>query len=185
MFPSNRRRDRGLFRGGRSPGTLLTTAMPRRSRRRVPIALLTICLAVLGCVPYTYNVKPGTAPRCADGVCFEIVTVSESMDVIGAWIDSPAAARLLNAHVAFDRDLPCGVGVPVTWVRVGPSVYRSGPADVVGHSGLAFGFPPGTWRAHDHDWTESFLDLNLDVAGQPRCVRAGLLRAGRRRAVGP
>ena len=150
---------------------------------------MVLAWCLVGCrIPYSsysYYVRPGTAPHCADGVCFEIVAFTSDRSYVGAWLDAPAGALLRNARFAFDRDPPCGGGVPVAWGRVGPKLYRSGPADVVGHNGLVLGFPDKIWWAHDCEWTESFVDLDLEIQGQERCVRAGLVRADESPMVGP
>jgi hypothetical protein len=142
-----------------------------------PLAIGALCLSGLACRwPVRYDVKPGTAPRCADGVCFEIVHFRSHEDAIGAWIDAPPGTRLLDARFAVDDEPACTRGVPVTWVRVGVGVYRWGPADVSGSHGVVLAFPLHTWWAHQGSWRDTFVDVDLDVAGLRRCVRARLTR---------
>jgi hypothetical protein len=141
------------------------------------LLLATLACSLAGCLTYSYNVRPGTAPHCTDGVCFEVVSFGRSRSSVGAWLDAPAGAVLRNARFAFDKDPPCISGIPVAWVRVGKTLFRQGPADVAGQNGLVFGFPDKVWWAHDEKWTESFVDVDLEVPGGRRCIRAGLVRA--------
>jgi hypothetical protein len=124
----------------------------------------------------SYSARPGTAPRCAEGVCSEIVAFEARHGAIGMWLDTPSGTMLRSARFAFDRDPPCGGGVPVVWVRVGPTVLRWGPAEVGGPHGVVLGFPDEVWWAHGHRWTESFIDLELEIQGEARCMRAVLTR---------
>jgi len=146
-------------------------------RAWLPLALLTATLA-LGCrIPIVYDVKPGHAPRCTDGVCMEVVHFGSLQRAVGLWIEAPPATRLVNAHFTADDEPPCGGQAPVEWVRVDDQVLRSGPADVGGAHGVLLGFPLEAWyEYHQGYWRDTFVDVELDVAGHLRCVRSRLTR---------
>jgi hypothetical protein len=132
----------------------------------------------LGCRwPIVYEAKPGKAPRCADGVCAQVVRFASQDPVVGLWLEAPPATRLVNAQFSIDDEPPCGGHIPVVWVRVDRDVHRAGPVDVAGAHGLVLGFPFDTWFANHHGyWRDTFVDVELDVAGQARCVRSRLTR---------
>jgi hypothetical protein len=156
-----------------------------RTARSVSIVVAAATLA-LGCrMPLLYDVKPGHAPRCADGVCVEVIRVASAEEGIGMWLEAPPATRLLNAYFSIDDEPACEGHVPVEWVRVDLEVHRHGPVDVSGPHGLVLDFPMDAWFAHGGYWRDTFVDVELDVAGQPRCVRARLTRgASGKEAVG-
>ncbi|HVU50472.1 MAG TPA: hypothetical protein VHL80_07280 [Polyangia bacterium] len=132
---------------------------------------------VLGCrLPLVYDVKPGLAPRCADDVCLEVVHFESAEEAFGVWLEAPPATRLLNARFAIDDEPACGGHVPVEWVRVDREVHRHGPVDVGGNHGLVLDFPRDAWFAHHGYWRDTFVDVELEVAGKPRCVRTRLTR---------
>ncbi|HMF42570.1 MAG TPA: hypothetical protein VKQ32_17985 [Polyangia bacterium] len=124
--------------------------------------------------------KPGAAPRCTDGVCLEVVTFYTNRKTVGVWMHAPPSTRLINARVAAGDSPACQGRFPTEWVDVDGDLHRQGPVDVSGGHGLVFGFPANTWMSH----ADRFFDVELDVAGAPRCVRARLTNAEGRVAVG-
>jgi hypothetical protein len=146
-------------------------------RPRFLLALAAAAL-VLGCrIPIVYDAKPGHAPKCADGVCTEVVHFGSLQPAVGLWIEAPSSTRLLNAHFTADEEPPCGGQAPVEWVRVDEHVLRAGPVDVSGAHGIVLGFPFEAWyEYHQGYWRDTFVDVELDVAGRPRCVRSRLTR---------
>jgi hypothetical protein len=131
----------------------------------------------LGCrMPLLYDVKPGVAPRCADDLCVEVVHFATPESGFGVWLETPPATRLVNARFAVDDEPACQGHVPVEWVRVDREVHRHGPVDVSGQHGLVLNFPLDAWTPHNAYWRDTFVDLELDVDGKPRCVRTRLTR---------
>jgi hypothetical protein len=149
-----------------------------------------ICAAstlTLGCRwPIVYDAKPGKAPKCTDGVCVEVVHFGSLQSAVGLWLEAPPSTRLVNAHFTVEDEPPCAGQVPVEWVRLDEKVLRSGPADVGGAHGLVLGFPFEAWYTrHNGYWRDTFVDVELEVAGRPRCVRSRLTRGeGGKEAVG-
>ena len=142
-------------------------------------------LSAAGCrIPAVIDRKPGAAPRCADGLCFEVVSFQSQRDTIGVWIHAPPATRLVNARVTADDGPACQGPFPVAWVDVDGALRRHGPVDVSGDHGLVLGFPINTWASHSGYWRAMFVDVELDVAGAPRCIRTRLTNAEGQEAVG-
>lgn len=127
------------------------------------------------------HVKPGTAPRCDQGICVEIVSATVNRPTIGMWIDAPLGTFLANARVAKAGDPLCGAGHAVEWVTVDHTVFRTGPADVGGSHGLVLNFPHDIWHVNQG---ENFVELDLLVAGAHRCARARLTGPDSKFAVG-
>jgi len=157
--------------------------------RLFPVVLATAVVASTalggGCrLPVGLERKPGTAPRCENGICVEVVSFYTNRHTIGAWIDTPPATRLVNARVAAD-DIPACQGHFFTeWVNVDGGVYRKGPVDISGAHGVVFGFPIHTWLQHAGLLRDMFIDVELDVAGTPRCFRTRLTSDDGKEAVG-
>lgn len=143
-------------------------------------------LATFACrMPLRYDVKPGTAPRCADGVCLEIVSFVSHRSEVGAWIQAPPGTRLLNAHLLADETPPCRADtMPLEWVTLDDQTIPAGPADVSGAHGLVLGFPINAWFGHSGYWKAMFVDVELDVGGRARCLRTRLTDANGDEAVG-
>ena len=135
-------------------------------------------------LPVSVDHAPGTASRCEDGVCLEVVYFRSHVSYVGMWIEAPPATRLLNARVMADTGPACQGQFPVEWVAVDRDLHRAGPVDVAGAHGLVLGFPMNTWWSHSGYWREMFVDVQLEVAGAPRCVRTRLTRADGKEAVG-
>ena len=149
-------------------------------------ALLAVLLVpAMACrIPVSVNTAPGAAPRCDDGVCLEVVYFLSHAPYVGMWIEAPPSTRLLNARVMADAGPACQGQFPVEWVMVDRDLHRAGPVDVAGAHGLVFGFPINTWWSHSGYWREMFVDVQLEVAGAPRCVRTRLTRPDGKEAVG-
>jgi hypothetical protein len=142
-------------------------------------------LLAIGCrIPQGVDTKPGLAPRCADGVCVEIVHFSTLEDAVGMWIDAPPATRLVNARFAIDDEPSCAGRIPVEWVKVDERVHRAGPVALEGGHGVVLGFPLNMWFAHSGYWRATFVDLELAVGERPRCLRTRLTDAQGKAAVG-
>ena len=157
--------------------------MPAMARR--PAFLALVPLLALGCrIPQGVNTPPGLAARCADGVCVEVIHFTTFEEAVGMWIDAPLATRLVNARFAIDEEPACAGHVPIEWVKVDQRVHRHGPVTIDGGHGVIVGFPYNMWFAHSGYWLATFVDLELTVAGQPRCVRARLTDARGKTAVG-
>ncbi len=156
------------------------------TRARVLATLLAaLVMPTVACrVPVGVSRVPGVAPRCQDGVCLEVVFFGTLVQHIGMWIEAPPTTRLLNARFMADAGPPCQGQFPVEWVMVDQDLHRAGPVDVTGAHGLVLGFPMNTWWNHSGYWRETFVDVELDVAGVPRCVRTRLTRADGKEAVG-
>jgi hypothetical protein len=153
--------------------------------RSAPLALMLAPLLVLACrIPQGVDRKPGQAPRCGGGVCVEVVHFWTLKDAVGMWIDASPPTQLLNARFSIDDEPPCAGHIPVAWVKIDERVNRSGPVAVDGGHGLVLGFPYNMWFAHAGYWRATFVDLELSVAGQPRCVRTRLTDAQGKEAVG-
>ena len=135
-------------------------------------------------LPASVERAPGRAPRCESGVCLEVVYFSSTDEHVGMWIEAPPATRLLNARVMADAGPACQGQFPVEWVMVDHDLHRAGPVDVAGAHGLVLGFPMNTWWGHSGYWREMFVDVQLEVAGAPRCMRTRLTRADGKEAVG-
>ena len=150
------------------------------------LSLTLLSLVAPSCrLPLEYNVKPGTAPRCADGLCVEVVAFRALQPTVGMWIEAPPPTWLVNASFGVDDDPPCRGHLPVEWVTVDEATVNFGPAEIGGAHGLLLGFPSNAWFGHSGYWRDTFVDLQLDVAGQRRCVRTRLTRgADGRAAVG-
>jgi hypothetical protein len=157
--------------------------MPRQAFR---LAVLAAAALAVGCrLPIVHDVKPGHAPRCADGVCVEVVHFASGEVGVGLWLEAPPATRLLNARFSIDDEAACAGRVPVQWVRVDHDLHRAGPVDVGGAHGVVLGFPLDAWFAHGGYWRDTFVDVELEVGGTPRCVRTRLTRGeGGKEAVG-
>ena len=135
-------------------------------------------------LPVSADRTPGTAPRCGDGVCLEVVYFRSHVNYVGMWIEAPPATRLLNARLMADAGPACQGQFPVEWVVVDRELHRVGPVDVAGAHGLLLEFPLNSWWNHSGYWREMFVDVQLEIAGAPRCVRTRLTRAGGEEAVG-
>jgi hypothetical protein len=147
-----------------------------KTLRSVSIIFIASSLA-LGCrMPLVYSERPGTRLRCADGVCTEVVRVVSAEREIGMWIEARTATRLMNAHFTIDDEPACGGHVPVQWVRVDRELHRHGPVDLGGMHGLVLYFPLDAWFPHNGYWRDTFVDVELEVDGKPRCVRTRLTR---------
>jgi hypothetical protein len=147
--------------------------------------LAALVMPLVACrVPVVVDRAPGVAPRCADGVCIEVVYFRSHASHLGMWIEAPPATRLLNARVMADAGPACRGQFPVEWVMVDHDLRRVGPVDVAGAHGLVLGFPLNTWWNHSGYWREMFVDVELEIAGVPRCVRTRLTRADGEEAVG-
>ena len=67
--------------------------MSRPNPRLLALPLLSILGG--GCrLPVGIANKPGVAPRCADGVCVEVVSFSSQSRIVGVWIDAPRGERV-------------------------------------------------------------------------------------------
>ena len=142
-------------------------------------------LLALACrIPQGVDTRPGLAPRCAAGLCVEVVHFRTFEDVVGLWIDAPADTRLENARFSIDDDPPCTGHIPVEWVQLDERVRRHGPVALDGSHGVILGFPYNVWFAHSGYWRATFVDLELALAGQRRCVRARLTNERHEAAVG-
>lgn len=147
--------------------------------------LAALAMTAVACrFPVSVNRPPGTAPRCENGVCLEVVYYQSHVDYIGMWIEAPPATRLLNASVMADAGPACQGQFPVEWVVVDRDLYRVGPVDVAGAHGLVLGLPMNSWWNHSGYWREMFVDVQLEIAGAPRCLRTRLTRADGKEAVG-
>jgi hypothetical protein len=147
--------------------------------------LAALAMPAVACrIPVLVNRAPGMAPRCQDDVCVEVVYFGSHRPHVGMWIEAPPATHLLNARVMADAGPPCQGQFPVEWVMVDHDLHRVGPVDVAGAHGLVLGFPLNTWLNHSGYWREMFVDVQLEVAGAPRCVRTRLTRADGKEAVG-
>jgi hypothetical protein len=135
-------------------------------------------------VPVGIERAPGSARRCDNGVCVEVVHFISHEPHVGMWIEAPPATRLLNAHVRADDGPACTGQFPVEWVMVDRDLHPVGPVDVGGAHGLVLGFPINTWWTHSGYWGEMFVDVQLNVGGVARCVRTRLTRADGKEAVG-
>jgi hypothetical protein len=113
-----------------------------------------------------------------------VVSFQSHRPTVGVWIEAPPATRLINAHLLIDAEPPCHGHMPVQWVTVDQDTHRKGPADVSGAHGLVLGFPMNAWWAHSGYWREVFVDVQLEIAGQARCVRTRLTKADGKEAVG-
>jgi hypothetical protein len=161
----------------------LCDLVARMARPSVPLALA--LLLALGCrYPQGVNTPPGLAPRCAGGVCVEVIHFGTFEEAVGLWIDAPPATRLLNARFTIDDEPPCTGHIPIEWVKVDERVHRHGPVALDSGHGVILGFPINMWFAHSGMWRATFVDLELAVAGQPRCVRTRLTDARGKAAVG-
>jgi hypothetical protein len=150
------------------------------------MALPLLSLLGGGCrIPVGIANKPGVAPRCADGVCVEVVSFSSQSSNVGAWIDAPAGTRLINAHLIADAAPLCQGNLPVEWVTIDERTFVSGPVDVGGTHGVVLEFPINAWFGHSGYWRAMFVDLELDLGGHPHCVRTRLTDAQGKTAVGP
>jgi hypothetical protein len=123
----------------------------------------------------------GAPSRCDDGVCLQIVAMDSTEQLIGVWLDSPPATLLINARVSDAGGPACRGGFPVEWVTVDEDVHRVGPAEVGGSHGIVLSFPMKTWM---RDWSETFLDVEVSVAGAARCLRTRLTDAKGKQVVG-
>jgi hypothetical protein len=140
--------------------------------------LVFAALLALGCrMPQGVDTKPGLTSRCAGDVCVEVVHFTSAEEAVGMWIVAPPATQLVNARFAIDDEPPCGGAVPVAWVKVDDRLHRHGPVALDGGHGVVFAFPYNMWFAHSGYWRATFVDLELAVAEQPRCVRARLTDA--------
>jgi hypothetical protein len=144
-----------------------------RVRAAVLTAAVFCSMSAAGCrVPLVYEVKPGHAPRCEQGVCFEVVSFGSHRDHVGGWIQAPPGTLLVNAHMLADGTTPCQVDtMPVEWVTIDDTPTNRGPVDVGGAHGLVLGFPIEAWMGHSGYWRDMYVDLELQVAGQARCWR--------------
>jgi hypothetical protein len=149
---------------------------------RALVALLVAGLA--GCYLHVAGLErvPGTSPRCERDVCVEVVSFWVGDEIFGLWTDAPPGTLLRNARFAAHEEAPCAGPFSAAWVVVDESLFRTGPADVGGSHGLTLGFPNPTW--YGHFWSATYLDLELEVAGVPRCVRTRLTDAAGHEAVG-
>jgi len=149
------------------------------------LAFALIPALALGCrIPQGVDSKPGRAPRCADGVCVEVVHFETFDEAVGLWIDAPPATRLMNARFAIDEEPPCTSHIPVEWVQLDDHVQRHGPVALDGGHGVILAFPVNTWAAHAGYWRATFVDLQVEVGAQPRCLRTRLTDAQGKTAVG-
>jgi hypothetical protein len=156
-----------------------------RAMARHSTLLALASLLAVGCrIPLDVNTPPGRAPRCADDLCVEVIHFASFEEAVGMWIDAPAATRLLNARFAIDEEPPCTGHMPVEWVKIDRRVHRQGAVALDGSHGVILGFPHNMWFGHSGYWRATFLDLELDVAGQSRCARTRLTDAGGKAAVG-
>lgn len=136
-------------------------------------------------MPAGVNHAAGVAPRCESQLCVEVVSFQSQDQHVGMWIDAPPATFLMNARVAADAAPACQGPYPVEWVMVDRNLYVSGPVDISGAHGLVLAFPLNTWFDHMGYWREMFVDIQLDIAGAPRCVRTQLTRADGQQVAGP
>jgi hypothetical protein len=153
--------------------------------RLAAFVILLASIAVGGCrIPVGVADRPGMRQRCADGICVEVLSFLSHRPTVGVWIEAPPATRLINAHLLADAEAPCQGHMPVEWVTIDQNTHRKGPADISGAHGVVLGFPSNSWSAHSGYWRAMFLDVELDVAGRPRCVRTRLTTADGKAAVG-
>lgn len=158
--------------------------VPPRLRALAP-AIFVLAAFAMGCrIPVGGSRKPGVAPRCENGLCVEVVAYRSGQPTMRVWIDAPPATRLVNARVTADAGPPCQGQFPLEWVAVDRQVLRVGPADVSGRHDLVLEFPLETWMSHSGYWRAMFLDLELDVAGTPRCLRTRLTNDDGKDALG-
>ena len=159
--------------------------MHRPAYMAIAAAVIASAASAAGCrMPVGIDRKPGTAPRCENGVCVEVVSFISHRSTIGVWIDAPPATRLVNARVTADDGPACQGPYPVEWVDLDGQLHRTGPVDVGGAHGLVLGFPINTWLSHSGYWRAVFVDVELDVAGATRCIRTRLTDAAGKEAVG-
>src|SRR5262249_59768209 len=114
----------------------------------------------------------------------EVVPSSPPDGAAGGWTHAPPATRLVNARVTADDGPACQGPFPIEWVDVDGQVRRSGPVELDGDHGVVLGFPINTWLSHSGYWRAVFVDVELDVAGAPRCIRTRLTNAEGKEAVG-
>src|SRR4051812_8274274 len=151
------------------------------------IALLSAFLMSSGAacrMPVGVNHAAGVAPHCEGQLCVEVVNFQSHQPHVGMWIEAPPSTYLMNARVAADAAPACQGQYPVEWVMVDRNLYIMGPVDIGGAHGLVLEFPLNTWFAHSGYWREMFVDIQLVVAGVPRCVRTQLTRADGKEAAG-
>ena len=156
-----------------------------RSQAVAAVLLAALVAPAMGCrIPVGVDRAPGAAPRCADGVCVEVVSFGSHSPYVGMWMEAPPATRLLNARMMADPGPACQGQFPVEWVMLDNDLHRTGPIDVSGAHGLVLGFPMNTWFGHSGYWLEMFVDVQLEVAGVARCVRTRLTGPDGKEAVG-
>jgi len=153
---------------------------------RVRIAsLLALMLSGAACrMPVGVDHAAGVAPHCEGQLCVEVVNFQSQQQQVGLWVEAPPSTYLMNARVAADAAPACQGQYPVEWVMVDRDLYIMGPVDIGGAHGLVLEFPFNTWFGHSGYWREMFVDIQLVVAGAPRCVRTQLTRADGKEAAG-
>jgi hypothetical protein len=163
-----------------------STRSVRRSQTPAGVVVLGVVTAAFACrVPVAVERAPGTALRCENDICTEVVSFGSRVTHVGIWIEAPAGTRMLNARMAADDQRACQGKFPVAWVKVDETVYPKGPIDIAGQHGVVLDFPFNTWFNHSGYWRDMFVDLQLEVAGATRCVRMRLTDDHGKEAVGP
>jgi hypothetical protein len=135
-------------------------------------------------MPVRVDHAAGVAPHCDGKLCVEVVNFQSYQQHVGMWIDAPPGTHLMSARVAADAAPACLGQFPVKWVIVDRDLFMTGPVDISGAHGLVLEFPLNTWFGNSGYWREMFVDIQLDIAGVPRCVRTQLTRADGKGAAG-
>lgn len=134
-----------------------------------------------GCRLPTTALEP--RPACDGELCVRLQEVEQVGWTVVADLQAPPGARLKNA-VARDvstKGEPCQAGVPVVAVVIDDVVVHEGPLSIAGAHRMRLHFPAAPDFSADRPVLaplERFVELDLDVAGRHRCLRAPVIVKG-------
>jgi hypothetical protein len=142
----------------------------RRARWFLPLAAVA---AVAGCGLFLSRFDQ--RPICLEDLCVTPREFDHTAGTLTVDTACPRPVRLRNAAIraADAAGPPCGTGEPVQGVGVDGVAVGQGPAAIDGTHRLQLRFRPDTDFARRLR-TGMFLELDLEVGGQARCLRVPL-----------
>lgn len=152
-----------------------------RAFSREGLLLALTVVAAAGCRLPSTALEP--RPACAGELCVRPREVLPVAWTVTADVQAPPSSRLKNA-VARDASAkgePCQAGVPVAVVVMDGVAVHEGPLAIAGAHRLEFQFPEAPALSPERPVfapIERVVELDLEVAGQARCLRVPVIVKG-------